>query len=128
MKQNFEIKSCRMQVTCRLISWCQCEFRIPSFSHSPRLSPAQYSLNSAESWPKTPFIHSIRCTVLHHYHSKTRTHTLTHTHTHTPSYTLTLTYIFIRKFTNVDFAICTSGVISSSKKTALSKLSIHIVA
>ena len=25
----------------------------------PRLSPAQYSLNSAESWPKTPFIHSI---------------------------------------------------------------------
>ena len=22
-------------------------------SHSPRLSPAQYSLNSAESWPKT---------------------------------------------------------------------------
>ena len=25
---------------------------------SPRLSPAQYSLNSAESWPKTPIIHS----------------------------------------------------------------------
>ena len=25
---------------------------------SPRLSPAQYSLNSVESWPKTPSIHS----------------------------------------------------------------------
>ena len=26
--------------------------------HSPRLSPAQYSLNSTESWPKTPIIRS----------------------------------------------------------------------
>ena len=29
---------------------------ITNSSHSPRLSPAQYSLNSAESWPKTPII------------------------------------------------------------------------
>ena len=28
-------------------------------THSPRLSSAQCSLNSAESWPKTPFIHFI---------------------------------------------------------------------
>ena len=28
-------------------------------SHSPRLSPAQYSLTSAESWPKTPIIHCL---------------------------------------------------------------------
>ena len=25
-------------------------------SHYPRLSPSQFSLTSAESWPKTPFI------------------------------------------------------------------------
>ena len=28
-------------------------------SQLPRLSPAQYRLNSAESWPKTPFIHEL---------------------------------------------------------------------
>ena len=27
-------------------------------SHYPRLSPAEYSLTSTASWPKTPFIHS----------------------------------------------------------------------
>ena len=28
-------------------------------THSPRLSLAQYRLNSAKSWPKTPFMHSL---------------------------------------------------------------------
>ena len=38
------------------------------FLMSCRLSPAQYSLNSAESWPKTTIIHSFLC----HVYSKCR--------------------------------------------------------
>ena len=29
-------------------------------SHSSRLSPVQYSISSAEQWPKTPVIHCVK--------------------------------------------------------------------
>ena len=43
----------------RSTSWNVLKLSSWYLPHSPRLFPAQYSLNSAESWPKTPFIHSL---------------------------------------------------------------------
>ena len=44
------IDDVNLQLLCKVLFCC--------ILYSPRLSPAQYSLNSAESWPKTPVIHS----------------------------------------------------------------------
>ena len=41
-----------------LLHYCKKGSNVDDQSQSPRSSPAQYNLNSAESWPKTPIIHS----------------------------------------------------------------------
>ena len=64
---NITIGGIRGTVVARLTAGQQVERSIQrqghKSSHSPRFSPAQYNLNSAESWPKTLTIYSYSKTV-----------------------------------------------------------------